>query len=995
MLGRVNSGTNFTVSPATTTVYYASSLASTGCSSPSRASVTVTVNNLPAVTTKVITSITSEAAETGGNVTSDGGLTVTARGVCWSTTTGPTISGSKTADGTGTGSFASSITGLTAFTLYYVRAYATNSTGTTYGAEVSFTTGGTVTDVENNVYKTLTIGTQVWMTENLKTTKYNDGAAITNITDNTAWDALTTPSYCWYSNDATTYKATYGALYNWYAVDIASNGNKNVCPSGWHVPTDSDWTSLTNYLINNGYGYQGSVNDIGKSMASTTGWTTDATPGTVGNDQASNNNSGFTALPGGYRGLNGTSGNIGLDSYWWSSTEYSSTIAVVRLMTYNYTYVANYNYYKHYGFSVRCVQGEAQFLPALSTTAALAITSTTATSGGNITSNGGTSVTARGVCWSTTTGPTTAGSKTSDGTGTGVFTSLITGLTASTLYYVRAYATNSVGTGYGTEVSFTTGGTITDVENNVYKTVTIGTQVWMAENLKTTKYNDNSVIPNITDNTAWAALTTPSYSWYSNDAATYKAVYGALYNWYTVDVASNGNKNVCPSGWHVPSYDEWFTLQNYLIDNGYNYDGSLTGDTKTAKSLASLSDWLTSNQVGAVGNSDYSDKRNITGFTAVPGGFRGSGGVYGGFTNNGAYWSASERDNLDSWGRYFQSGSSSMNNAYSNKNSGWSVRCVKGEAQFLPALSTTAASAITSTTATSGGNITSNGGTSVTARGVCWSTKTGPTISGSKTADGTGTGSFASSITGLTASTLYYVRAYATNSVGTAYGSEVSFTTGGTITDVDGNVYNTVTIGTQVWMAENLKTTKYNDGAAITNITDNTAWAALTTPSYCWYSNDATTYKATYGALYNWYTVDVANNGNKNVCPTGWHVPTDAEWTILTDYLTNNSYGYGGSGSSIGKSMAATSGWTTYATAGTIGNDQSSNNSSGFKALPGGYRSCVDGQFYSIGSSSFWWNSTEYFTSGAGLRNMLFSGSGVFINLDNKQNGYSVRCILD
>ena len=117
------------------------------------------------------------------------------------------------------------------------------------------------------------------------------------------------------------------------------------------------------------------------------------------------------------------------------------------------------------------------------------------------------------------------------------------------------------------------------------------------------------------------------------------------------------------------------------------------------------------------------------------------------------------------------------------------------------------------------------------------------------------------------------------------------------ITDKDGNVYTSVTIGTQVWMKENLKTTKYNDGTAIPLVTDGAAWESLTTPGYCWYNNDAATYKATYGALYNRYT---ANSGK--LCPAGWHVPADSEWTTLTDYLINNGYGYGGSGSEIAKS---------------------------------------------------------------------------------------------
>ena len=214
------------------------------------------------------------------------------------------------------------------------------------------------------------------------------------------------------------------------------------------------------------------------------------------------------------------------------------------------------------------------------------------------------------------------------------------------------------------------------------------------------------------------------------------------------------------------------------------------------------------------------------------------------------------------------------------------------------------------------------------------------------------------------------------------------------ITDKDGNVYTTVTIGTQVWMVENLKTTKYSDGTSIPNVTDKETWAGLTSAAYCWYNNDAATYKATYCALYNWYAKDAASNGGKNICPTGWHVPNDAEWTILTDYLTNNDYGYGGSGGEIAKSMAATSGWTAHPTAGKVGNDQASNNSSGFTALPSGYR-LIDGAFYYVGYFSFWWSATEDNATYAWYRSMFYGYSAVTRGSTSKRNGFSVRCLKD
>ena len=209
-------------------------------------------------------------------------------------------------------------------------------------------------------------------------------------------------------------------------------------------------------------------------------------------------------------------------------------------------------------------------------------------------------------------------------------------------------------------------------------------------------------------------------------------------------------------------------------------------------------------------------------------------------------------------------------------------------------------------------------------------------------------------------------------------------------TDADGNNYNVVTIGTQTWMAENLKTTKYNDGTAIPNVTYDTSWANLTTGAYCWYNNDAPTYKNMYGALYNWFTV---NTGN--LAPKGWHVSTDSEWTILENYLITNGYNYDGSSSGdyLAKSLAATTNWTTYTAAGDIGNDLSKNNSTGFSALPGGCRG--EYEFYDIGNSSHWWSSTELTTGIAWYRSLDYNYSFLGRGYDAKFVGFRVRCVRD
>jgi uncharacterized protein (TIGR02145 family) len=194
-----------------------------------------------------------------------------------------------------------------------------------------------VTDIDGNVYKTVKIDNQVWMASNLKTTKYNDGTTIPLVTDNSTWNDLITPGYCWYNNDAIANKSIYGALYNWYTVKTGM-----LCPTGWHVPTDLEWMALTNYL--EGWSVSGGkLKETGTSH-----W---RSPNTAATNEMS-----FAAVPGGARGDSGGFGNLGDFGFWWSSSEYSTTNAWYRNMGYDYSDVVRLNYNKLYGFSVRCLR---------------------------------------------------------------------------------------------------------------------------------------------------------------------------------------------------------------------------------------------------------------------------------------------------------------------------------------------------------------------------------------------------------------------------------------------------------------------------------------------------------------------------------------------------------------------------------------------------------------------------------------------------------------
>lgn len=303
----------------------------------------------------------------------------------------------------------------------------------------------------------------------------------------------------------------------------------------------------------------------------------------------------------------------------------------------------------------------------------------------------------------------------------------------------------------------------------------------------------------------------------------------------------------------------------------------------------------------------------------------------------------------------------------------------------VPTVTTTAISSITVTGASSGGNISNDGNTSVLLRGVVWGTSIGPTVAlSTKTSDGTGVGSFTSTLASLTGSTTYYVRAYATNSAGTAYGNEVSFTTSApfscgtsTILDREGNSYNTVSIGDQCWMKENLKVTTYNNGTTIPDDTNNpnAYWGGLLTGART-EAPGTPSYVSTYGYLYNWYAV----TDSRKICPTEWHVPSDAEWTVLTTYLGGTSV--------AGDKMRLTG--TTYWTSPNSG----ATNESGFTALPGGLR-YTDGTGGVVNTYAFFWSATVNDINTAWYRDMSYSYSYVYRWYVGKSMGASVRCLKD
>lgn len=497
--------------------------------------------------------------------------------------------------------------------------------------------------------------------------------------------------------------------------------------------------------------------------------------------------------------------------------------------------------------TLSCKKDKEMQVPIVNTVSISDTTFSTAICNCFISSNGSSAITAKGVCWSTSPNPTINNNKTYNGGDDSNFSSYISNLTNNTTYYVRAYAQNSSGVGYGNVLSFKT----------------------------------KASAPEITTSDI-------------RDTSFFSATCGG-------NITFDGGSQVTVRGVC------WSTSPDPTIDNSKTIDG--------------------------YGNGTFTS--SVTGLT-----------------DNTIYYIRAYASNSlgTSYGKII---------IFKTKN-------------VLPTVSTVAVGSKGMTSALCGSSIPYQGASAILARGVCWSSNPNPTISDNKTTDGTGMGWFTSNIDNLSINTKYYVRAYATNNSGTVYGNTLSFTIN-TVNDIDGNIYHLITIGTQIWLLENLKTTRYQNGEKITYISDGIDWGNSTSGAYCDYGDDGNN-SLVYGRLYNGYAI----TDSRNIAPAGFHVPSLVEWNTLINYL---------GGASIAAGKLKETGLAHW-----ISPNTGADNSSGFTALPGGYRHPNDGspgKMANLGLTCVYWTN-NLFT----INLQYNSGNVTIVNLSSQlANGFSVRCI--
>lgn len=527
---------------------------------------------------------------------------------------------------------------------------------------------------------------------------------------------------------------------------------------------------------------------------------------------------------------------------------------------------------------------------------------------------------------------------------------------------------------------------VQDYDGNQYQVVQIGNQCWMKENMKVTHFKDGTTIPLNT----WGTISTNPYRNAPYDDENNIPLYGYLYNWLAVmhnsagsDGDPSGVQGICPTGWHVPSTSEMSKLP---LD---------------AKALADSLFWAVSSVSGSPGNDPSSN--NASGFSLRPAGMHS--GIYYNDNNPGRLsylWSTGE----DFEGESYSIGlsyNSTRRSSYSNpRYYGNSVRCVRDDLRaeiVIDSITIVSDSSVAVRV-----KILSSHGFPVTS--VTVHVNAGLGLNDYYSAQGdNGSGYYYVNIDGIRSGIPYSIQPLAYSSAGQVYGKSIKFSIPNafdtypcsgtpTVMDYDGNVYNTVQIGSQCWMSENLRTTHYSEG---TPIALGDTYNAQT--AYRYYPNNDSALTLTYGYLYNWMAVmngasesSGIPSGVQGICPTGWHVPSNSEWESLRRYiLWQNEYACENDQASIAKALAHPTGWNINAITCTPGNNPEYNNTTNFGIRPAGcYVYGLSGPT-NVGYSAFFWNTVKSAPYGLSADNPYFHKA----LSSSLGDGRSVRCVKD
>lgn len=864
-------------------------------------------------------------------------------------------------------------------------------------------------DPDEQSYPVVRIGDQVWMAKNLAYLPKVDGPA---------YASRTVPHFYVYDYMGTNKEEAkktvsyyrLGVQYNWPAAmngethsSKIPSGVKGICPNGWHLPSNGEWLLLLDYLSKNGYSDDGveDGNMLASALASPYYWWAYAKPGAPGNNSYLNNKSGFSALPGGLKYPYLNSAYYGDQAFFWT-TSWDYMGPMVRNIAYTDPFVHLFQYNEDYSFSVRCVREPYEQSPAPDFKTLF----TTVTVGKEIQFEDLSKFKPDTWLWNFGDGNLSSEKNPTH-------TYLNTGTYTVTLTVTNSFGENTkVSNGYITVINNELG-TLTDSrDGKIYPTVLIGNQWWMAENL--------AYLPSVNPGTL-SLYNKPAYYVYGFEGTDIEEAkshpnfktFGVLYNH---NAALNGSpysynsqgevRGACPEGWHIPGDSEWNNLISYLISNGYNYDGTKTGN-KIAKALAGKSEWFKSDSVGTPGYAI--ELNNTSGFGALPGGMR-----IGGATNFdqksflGFWWSAPSPDynipsliETKSWDSSFKF-SGFLYDTYA----GYSIRCIKDISENIPPRDPVLMHPLNNQDSVSitpylNWECSDPDGDSLTY--FVYVDQNYPPVSFISEQASSNL-----QMQALFHETTYYWKVVAKDPSGRSTSSPVwSFTTKpapltGTFTDTrDNRIYKWIKIGNQTWMAENLGWMPSVSNSD--KLSDNVAHYYV----YNYFGNDLQAAKKSIdylenGTLYNWtaamngITPQLPITTVKGACPDGWHLPWDYEWETLIIHLTKEGYNFDGSNGTdkLAKAMADSDGWFYSIKNGSPGNNLGANNSSGFSGKPSGYIS-NQGSFENKNALTYWWSANEFSSSNAIARFLYYDYNNTGRYYLNKSSGFNVRCIKD